>query len=105
MSQKTKTATLFAAAALMACASLTQAHAGAYELRFAEAALSTDSGVERLYGEIVAVAEEYCDDYFRGYRMVRNRANRERCVDDVIVDIVSDIDHPRLYEEHARWTN
>jgi UrcA family protein len=102
MREATTITALLAAGALITMISASPAAASDREYRFAGADLSNASGVEHVYSEIYEIAEEICDEQYDGSRLVRYRAERERCIVEVVDDLVVEVDHPRLSRVHAR---
>lgn len=89
----------FAAAAL----SLMSAGAGyadGHQLRYAPTELSTDSGALNVYNRIHEVAQDVCGEQYGGPKLVKYRASRERCIDNIVEYLVEEVGDQRLSEIH-----
>ncbi len=103
MREATTLSALLAAGALVTLMSMDVAVAADREYRYARADLASAGGAEHIYAEINEIAEDVCYDQYGGSRLVTYRAERERCIDEVVENLVADIDDPRLSRVHARY--
>ena len=58
--------------------------------RYATSELSTLSGAENIYSRIQDTANKLCVDEYGGFRLVTHAAERERCVVDVVRELVTE---------------
>lgn len=80
-------------------------YANDHELRYARAELTTDSGAVEVYGRILKVAANVCDEQLGRQTLVRNRVEHDRCEAEIVEKLVNDIDDPRLSYLHAVETH
>lgn len=92
---------ILAGAATLSAMSVGTTYAQGQQLRYAPSELSTLSGTEEVYSRIHEAAIELCGEEYGGFRLVTHKAERERCVVEVVREFVSEIDHPRLDQVHA----
>lgn len=71
------------------------------ELRYARSELATDSGAADVYRRIQDVAANVCNDRFGRHSIVKYRAARERCVTDIVKELVGQVSDPRIDDLHA----
>ena len=83
--------TIFAAFALTFAAS---AYAGddEYVMTYSADDFQSVETVKELYQRVRTIAREHCPSYFRS----RDLAGSTACVDDVVSDLISSINHPAL---------
>lgn len=105
MSQKATLIAMLAGAALFTSLTMTTASADEHALRYAPSELDSIAGAQHVYSEIISAAEDICSDRYGGHRLVRYRAQYERCIIEVTDDLVRRVDAPLLYEVHlqAAW--
>lgn len=72
------------------------AFADDYAMAYSSAELSSASGVKQVHERIVKVAKQYCPTYSQ----IRDHNDVAACVSDVVADLVSKVDHPRLTSYH-----
>ena len=73
------------------------AGADEYVLTYSTNELSSAQGVGEVHERIVKAAKRYCPTY----SVIRNMREVNACIDDVVNDLVSKVDHPRLSDYHA----
>lgn len=83
-------------------ASVSSSFAAERQLRFSEEQLANDSGATAAYEQIVQISEEICIENFDGARLVRYRAERERCIIELVDQAITDAENPALSAIHAR---
>jgi len=69
-------------------------------LRYAPTELATDAGVLNVYDRIHGVAKDICAEQYGGPKLVKYRASRERCIDNVVEYLVEEVGDARLSEIH-----
>ncbi|GJL92883.1 UrcA family protein [Hyphococcus sp.] len=89
-----------ASAAALSMFSVSDSYANDHQLRYAPVELTTDSGVLNVYNRIHEVAQDVCGEQFGGPKLVKYRASRERCVDNVVEYLVEEVGDARLSEIH-----
>ena len=92
---------VIAALATLSFMSVDAASAKDHQFRYAVNELSTLSGAESVYSRITDAAIEFCGEEYGGFRLVTHRLERDRCIEDVIEDLVVEISHPQLDRVHA----
>jgi len=92
---------MLAGVATLSFMSINAAYAQDREFRYATAELSSLSGAENIYSRIQDTANKLCGDEYGGFRLVTHAAERERCVVDVVRELVTEINHPRLNQVHT----
>jgi|GEM_PF-2261591 len=105
MTTTVKLMMMLAGAATLSSMSIEPANAENHEVRYAASELSTISGAEHVYSEIHATAIEVCGEEYGGHRLVKYRAERERCIVEVVDELVSEVNHPQLSSVHAQATS
>ncbi len=96
---------MLAGAATLNSMSIEPANAENHEVRYDANELLTISGAEHVYSEIHATAIEVCGEEYGGHRLVKYRAERERCIVEVVDELVSEVNHPQLSTVHAEATS
>ena len=71
--------------------------ANEYAMSYSANELSSIEGVQSVHARIVKVAKRYCPTYSQ----VRNNKEVASCISDVVEDLVSKVDHPRLTGYHT----
>ncbi len=71
--------------------------AGEYAMSYSANELSNAAGVKSVHARIVKVAKKYCPTYSQ----IRNNKEVAACIADVVEDLVSKVDHPRLTGYHT----
>jgi UrcA family protein len=89
-----------AGAAVLSMFSVGDGYANDHQLRYAPAELSTDAGVINVYDRIHGVAKNVCGEQYGGPKLVKYRASRERCIDNVVEYLVEEVGDARLSEIH-----
>ena len=87
-----------AGAALMSVAFTSASYAG--DLSYASSELSTDEGAVGVYKRIQVAAEQKCDGRLNHDSVIKYHAVRERCVSDVVDELVNQVNDPRLDKIH-----
>ena len=72
------------------------ASADEYVLSYSEKELGTYNGVQAVHERIVKAAKQYCPTYSQ----IRNHRDVQSCVDGVVEDLVSKVNHPRMSAFH-----
>ena len=90
-----------ASAVAIAVVSAGGAHADGHHLKYNPQELQTLSGAEKVYNRINSVARAACKEQFDRHRLVRYSAQRERCVTTTVRELVSEVNHPNVYQVHA----
>ncbi len=75
----------------------TNAIADDYAMAYSSTELTNAAGVQQVHERIVKVAKQYCPTYSQ----IRNHNEVAACVSDVVEDLVSKVDHPRLTSYHT----
>ncbi len=101
MTTTLKLIVMLAGAATLTSLSMGTAFAGDRDVRFNETELSSVSGAEKVYSRITAAAIEVCSEEYGGHRLVKYRAERERCIVEVVDEAIASVDYPILQEIHA----
>ncbi|XOV84871.1 MAG: UrcA family protein [bacterium] len=68
-----------------------------YAVAYSSKELTSSAGVKQVHERIVKVAKQYCPTYSQ----IRNHNDVAACVSDVVEDLVSKVDHPRLTSYHT----
>lgn len=89
-----------AAGALMASFSFVGA-AYAGDVEYAPDELKSDSGVNDVYHRIQVAAASKCEARLNHNSVIKYRAVRDRCVSDLVDDLVAQVDDPQLDALHA----
>ncbi|MEM7100048.1 MAG: UrcA family protein [Pseudomonadota bacterium] len=63
-----------------------------YSVSYSKEDLQTTHGVAALHARIKQIAQNHCPSY----KEVRNLGDNRRCVEDVMTDLVSKVNNPRL---------
>lgn len=92
---------ILAGVATLTLMSINASFAQDREFRYATSEHSTLSGAEKIYSRVHDTAIELCGEEYGGFRLVTHAAERERCVNDVIRELVAEINHPQLDQLHA----
>lgn len=100
MIKKLITAVAGAAALSVALGATAQA-----DMAYAPEELSTEQGAANLYQRIQATAETQCDSRLNHDSVIKYRAVRDRCVSDVVDDLVHKVNDPRLEKIHNERKN
>ena len=87
-----------AGAALMSVAFTSASYAG--DISYASFELTTDEGAGAVYQRIQAAAKQKCDDRLNHDSVIKYHAVRERCVSDVVEELVNQVNDPRLDKIH-----
>ena len=98
-----KLISLAAGAAMTSFAFAGAAYAG--DLAYAPTELSSDAGVNDVYHRIQVAAARKCDDRLNHDSVVKYRAVRDRCVSDVVDELVHKVNDSRLDRIHAEHKN
>ena len=93
---------VIAALATLSFMSAEVAYAKDHQLRYTASELSTISGAENVYSRITDAAIAFCGEAYGGFRLVTHRLERDRCIEDVIEDAITEINHPQLSDVHTR---
>ncbi len=72
------------------------ASADEYVLTYSEKELANYTGVKSVHERIVKAAKQYCPTYSQ----IRSHADVKTCVDGVVEDLVSKVNHPRMTAFH-----
>ena len=72
------------------------AEADEYVLSYSSKELGSAHGVSEVHERIVKAAKRYCPTY----STIRNMREVNDCIDDVVNDLVSKVNHPRLTDYH-----
>ncbi|MCR9260349.1 MAG: UrcA family protein [Pseudomonadaceae bacterium] len=75
----------------------TNAIADEYAMAYSSTELTNSAGIKQVHERIVKVAKQYCPTYSQ----IRNHNEVAACVSDVVEDLVSKVDHPRLTSYHT----
>ncbi len=102
MTTTLKLMVMLAGAATLSSMSIDVAYAENQEIRYTASELSTVSGAEHVYSDIHAVAVEICGEEYGGHRLVKYRAERERCIIDLVDTLVSEVSDPVLSQVHVK---
>lgn len=89
-----------AGAAALSMISVGDGYANDHQLRYAQAELSTDAGALNVYSRINEIAQDVCGEQYGGPKLVKYRAARERCIDNVVEYLVEEVGDARLTEIH-----
>ena len=93
---------LVIAIASVALFSLSQvAVADDYAVNYSTTELSSGAGVASLHARIVKTAKQYCPTYSQ----IRNTKDVQSCVNGVVEDLVSKVNHPILSDYNAGERN
>ncbi len=92
---------ILAGVATLTFMSINAAYAQDREFRYATAELSTLSGAERIYSRIQDTANKLCGEEYGGFRLVTHAPERKRCIDEIVRELVTEINHPQLDRVHA----
>lgn len=68
-----------------------------YALSYSNKELGSGAGAARVHARIVKAAKQYCPTYSQ----IRNHKDVQSCVNGVIDDLVSKVNHPTLSDYHA----
>lgn len=90
-----------AGALALSAASVGGAQAADYQLRYNTAELASADGAAGIYERIQHAAADYCNDRYGRQSIVKYRAARDRCVSNVVEDLVRQVNDPRLNDLHA----
>lgn len=69
---------------------------GEYRISYTAGELSSHAGVVQVHERIVEAARDYCPTYME----IRSHSDVKTCVDGVVDDLVSSINHPTLSGYH-----
>ncbi len=86
-----------AVAAVLSVAFITPGFA---DMAYAPAELSTENGVLDVYQRIQAAANRTCDDRLNHDSVIKYHKVRDRCVSDVVDELVHKVNDPRLDKIH-----
>ena len=90
-----------AGALVLSVVSMGQSIASDHEFRYAQAELATEGGAIDVYARIARLAADVCDERLGRHSLVKKRAAHDRCEAEVIENLVTDINDPRLTYLHA----
>jgi len=68
-----------------------------YAINYSNKELSTGAGVANVHARIVKAAKQYCPTYSQ----IRNHKDVQNCVNGVVEDLVSKVNHPTLSDYDA----
>lgn len=73
---------------------------GFADMAYAPAELSTDNGALDVYQRIQVAAKRTCDNRLNHDSVIKYHKVRDRCVSDVVAELVHKVNDPRLDKIH-----